>query len=75
MLGGFAVTMIGFAIGGSSPTNVLALLGLLSMAKGIKRYLVHLPSIFTKKLKRLSAYPKALPIRQIARNAKTAKKQ
>jgi hypothetical protein len=35
LLGGFAVTMIGFAIGGSSPTNVLALLGLLSIAKGI----------------------------------------
>lgn len=35
LLGGFAVSMIGFAIGGSSPTNILALLGLLSMVKGI----------------------------------------
>lgn len=34
LLGGFVFSMIGFAIGGSSPTNVLALLGMLSVLKG-----------------------------------------
>lgn len=35
LLGGFVISMIGFAVGGSSSTNVLALLGMLSILKGI----------------------------------------
>lgn len=74
LLGGFAVTMIGFAIGGSSPTNVLALLGLLSMAKGIITLLGASAIYIYKKAKTPLSLPESTPDKADSKKCQNCKK-